>query len=89
VLFAHREAYYTHDASQINHAEIIVAKQRRGPTGTAKVYYDPLTCTFRSHSFDADPVDEDDIPAFDDPIPSKATYSIFDTAEPLTERRPA
>lgn len=53
VLFLHREAYYTHDPSQTNQAEIIVAKQRRGPTGTASIFYDPATCTFKDHSFEA------------------------------------
>lgn len=38
VLFIHREDYYTH--GNTNEAEIIVAKQRSGPTGIVKLHWD-------------------------------------------------
>jgi replicative DNA helicase len=97
IWFLHRENYYTKDPATANHAELIIAKQRGGQIGTAEMHYQGSTCTFASASFDrqttarpraVDP--DDDIPAFDDPIPARhQAHSIFDTAEPLTERRPA
>ena len=39
VLFIYREAYYTRDAEDGNLAELIVAKQRNGPTGTVELYF--------------------------------------------------
>lgn len=38
VLFIHREDYYTHQNT--NEAEIIIAKQRSGPTGIVKLHWD-------------------------------------------------
>lgn len=38
VLFIHREDYYTR--GNTNEAEIIIAKQRSGPTGTVKLHWD-------------------------------------------------
>jgi len=41
ILFIYRDDYYTKEASEEpNTAEIIVAKQRNGPTGTVKVRFD-------------------------------------------------
>lgn len=42
VLFLYRESYYNKD-SDSNDLEIIVAKHRDGPTGTATVYYNKAT----------------------------------------------
>src|SRR5690625_2755480 len=42
VLFLYRESYYNKD-SDSNELEIIVAKHRDGPTGTATVYYNKAT----------------------------------------------
>jgi replicative DNA helicase len=40
VAFIHREEYYDHDNEDIKgQAEIIIAKQRNGPTGTVKLAY--------------------------------------------------
>ncbi len=40
VLFIHREEYYTPKPENANLAEIIIAKQRSGPTGTVKLFWD-------------------------------------------------
>lgn len=42
VMFLYRESYYNKDDDS-NDLEIIVAKHRNGPTGTAKVYYNRAT----------------------------------------------
>lgn len=39
VLFIYREAYYMRDTEKGNTAEVIVAKQRNGPTGTIELYF--------------------------------------------------
>lgn len=39
VAFIYREAYYKKDAKNPNEAEVIIAKQRNGPTGTAKLAF--------------------------------------------------
>lgn len=45
VLLLYREKYYDPRAGDM--AEIILAKQRHGPTGTVKVVFDPVTVSFR------------------------------------------
>lgn len=44
VLFLYREKYYRRDADDTT--EIILAKQRHGPTGVAKAIFDPTTTAF-------------------------------------------
>lgn len=39
VLFIYREAYYNRDSEKSNIAEVIVAKQRNGPTGHLELYF--------------------------------------------------
>jgi replicative DNA helicase len=39
IMFIHREDYYRQD-EQDNIAEIIIAKQRSGPTGLVKLHWD-------------------------------------------------
>ncbi len=44
VAFIHREAYYTHNKEELSaeeraKSEIIIAKQRNGPTGTVFLYF--------------------------------------------------
>ena len=40
IVFIYRDDYYNKDSDQQNVAELILAKQRNGPTGTAKVRFD-------------------------------------------------
>jgi replicative DNA helicase len=40
VVFIYREDYYKRDAAERNVAELIISKQRNGPTGTVKVRFD-------------------------------------------------
>ena len=40
IIFIYRDDYYNPDSAEANIAELIVAKQRNGPTGTAKVRFD-------------------------------------------------
>lgn len=40
ICFIYRDEYYNHDTEEKGIAELIVAKQRNGPTGTAKVRFD-------------------------------------------------
>jgi replicative DNA helicase len=40
IVFIYRDDYYNQDSPDQNIAELIVAKQRNGPTGTAKVRFD-------------------------------------------------
>lgn len=45
VAFLHRESYYTHDDESLkDKGEIILAKQRQGPTGTVQVAYQAHIC---------------------------------------------
>jgi replicative DNA helicase len=39
VLFVYREIMYNKDAEEPNKAELIIAKQRNGPTGTVKLTF--------------------------------------------------
>ena len=56
VMFIHREDYYRTDGQNDNEAEIIIAKQRSGPTGTVKLHWTPEYSRFSnlpSHFDDA------------------------------------
>ena len=46
VMFIYRDDYYNHDSEEKNIAEIIVAKQRNGPTGTVKLAWLPQFTKF-------------------------------------------
>jgi replicative DNA helicase len=58
VLLLHREDYYHRDdqvwrdanPDRINTAELIVEKQRNGPTGVVWLHWDPRTTRFRNHA---------------------------------------
>lgn len=46
VLMLYREAYYSKDENPSKETEVIVAKNRHGTTGTAKVFFSTETCNF-------------------------------------------
>jgi replicative DNA helicase len=56
ILLIHREGYYRRDDPTIqNVAELILAKQRNGPTGSIKVHFDQKFTRFSNLSFAPDP----------------------------------
>lgn len=48
VILIHREEYYTKSADDKGKAELIVAKQRNGPTETANCYFNSMCAHFKS-----------------------------------------
>lgn len=64
ILLLHREDYYHQgdeawrDANpgRVNVAEVIIAKQRSGPTGTVTLGWDPRTTRFRNHAAYGGPI---------------------------------
>ncbi len=50
VMFIYREERYNPETSQKGVADIIVAKQRNGPTGRVKLHFDERTVSFKSFS---------------------------------------
>lgn len=53
VMLLYRDEYYNPDGDQTNVAEVIIAKQRAGATGTVKLFFDKETTTFRNLSLEA------------------------------------
>jgi replicative DNA helicase len=51
VLFLHREEYYFPDTKKQNTAELMIAKQRNGPTGTIELVWIKDCTTFRTKEF--------------------------------------
>jgi replicative DNA helicase len=51
VLFLHREEYYFPDTEKQNTAELMIAKQRNGPTGTIELVWIKDCTTFRTKEF--------------------------------------
>ncbi len=56
IMMLHREAYYHHDEEwrdenpdKVNLAEVILAKQRNGPTGTVKLVWDSRSTRFNEY----------------------------------------
>jgi replicative DNA helicase len=47
VMFLYRDEYYNRDSPDAGVVEVIVAKQRNGPTGTVKLVYEASRGTFR------------------------------------------
>ncbi len=72
VMMLHREAYYhlneewrAENPEKINQAEVILAKQRNGPTGTVKLTFDSKTTRFEDYHAPVGgyvPQGDDDIP---------------------------
>jgi len=58
IMLLHREDYYRMaepDFQPDNIAEIIIAKQRNGPTGTVKLFFDSKSTRFENLAAHADP----------------------------------
>jgi replicative DNA helicase len=58
VALLHREDYYRQtepDFMPDNIAEVIIAKQRNGPTGTIKLYFDSKSTRFENLAAQAEP----------------------------------
>jgi replicative DNA helicase len=47
VLFIYRDDYYNEDSDKPNIADVIIAKQRHGPTGTISLYFRKELTQFR------------------------------------------
>ncbi len=56
IMFLFREEYYDAREDNRNLAELIVAKQRNGPTGTVRLMFESRWMRFENLSFDAEPV---------------------------------
>lgn len=48
VMFIYRDEYYNHDSDEIGTAEIIIGKQRNGPTGTVKLAWQSQFTKFQN-----------------------------------------
>ena len=48
VIMLYREDYYNEKNFRPQVIEFIVAKHRNGPTGTAKLFFDSITTTFKN-----------------------------------------
>jgi replicative DNA helicase len=56
VLLLHREEYYKREDPTVKGlADLIIAKQRNGPTADVELVFDHRLTTFRNRSFDAEP----------------------------------
>ncbi len=56
VLLLHREEYYKRDDPSVKGmAELIIAKQRNGPTDSVELVFDSRVTTFRNRSFESEP----------------------------------
>ena len=48
IMFIYRDDYYNKDSKEPNVAEVIIGKQRNGPTGTVKLYFHKAQTRFES-----------------------------------------
>jgi replicative DNA helicase len=56
VLLLHREEYYKRDDPSVKGlAELIIAKQRNGPTDTVELVFDSRLTTFRTRAYESEP----------------------------------
>ena len=62
ILMLHREEYYhpeaewrAQNADKIGHAEVIIAKQRNGPTGIFNLHWDAACTRFHNYSYSTPP----------------------------------
>jgi len=56
VLLIHREEYYKPDDESVqNQADLIIAKQRNGPTGSITLSFDKRYTRFADHCVDSEP----------------------------------
>jgi replicative DNA helicase len=78
IVFIYRDELYDPDSPDKGVAEIIVAKQRNGPTDTVKLQFDRQYARFRSLS---ERGDAGYAPAAPDPTPSAAPFRPPDRDE--------
>lgn len=55
VMFLYRDEYYNPESSERGTAELIIAKQRQGPTGTVRLAWDASTASMSSLDFQHNP----------------------------------
>lgn len=53
IMFIYRDDYYNKDSKEPNVSEIIIGKQRNGPTGTVKLYFQKDQTRFENLAMDA------------------------------------
>ncbi|GAB2835664.1 replicative DNA helicase [Comamonas piscis] len=54
IMFIYRDDYYNKESSEPNVAEVIIGKQRNGPTGTVKLFFQKNQTRFENLSMGAD-----------------------------------
>ena len=53
IMFIYRDDYYNKESKEPNVAEVIIGKQRNGPTGTVKLYFHKAQTRFESLAYGA------------------------------------
>ena len=92
VLLLHREEYYhigdqewlddPNNADKVGLAEVIIAKQRNGPTGTVRLTWDNSTTRFKNHADARPSADTYRAPHQQTPAPSPAPRASLSDAPP-------
>lgn len=75
VMFLHREEFYSDDEKHKGVADLILAKQRHGPLGTAELRFLPGLTRFENKSEDAPMEDNDQGDLYEEPPPPAPTPS--------------